>query len=135
MSLKVSVIRRCISVAEKSNFVKLNWKKQPFRIGAIIFKGNSILGEGNNSIRSCSKIKNKYKRFIQSLHAEQHAIISVKNRKKIRGASILIIRINNNGELRMARPCDMCMGFIKYVGIKNIYYSTNSGEIIKEKVK
>lgn len=129
MSLKITIIRRCIKIAEKSNFVERNWKKQPFRIGAIIFKGSSILGEGVNSIRSCSKIPNKYKNYIQSLHAEQHAIISVKNKKKLNGASILIIRINNKGELRLAKPCPMCMGFIKYVGISKIYYSTNDGEI------
>jgi len=127
--LKISIIRRCIKIAEKSTFVKKNWKKQPFRIGAIIFKGSSILGEGVNNLRFCGKIPNKYKNYLQSLHAEQHAIISCKNRKKLKGASILVIRINNKDELRLAKPCKMCMGFIEHVGISKVYYSTNSGEI------
>lgn len=129
MSLKSSIIKKCIYLAESSSFINQNNKRQPFKIGAIIFKGSSVLGYGTNSIRSCKRIKNKYKKFIESLHAEQHAIISVKNRKTLKGASILVIRLNKNNELRLAKPCEMCMGFIKHVGISKIYYSTNNGEI------
>lgn len=35
----------------------------------------------------------------------------------------------------MAKPCDMCQKLIKYVGIKNMFYTTNDGEIKLEKVR
>ena len=59
----------------------------------------------------------------------------VKDWNKLKGCSIFVYRTNKNGQLAMAKPCDMCQKLIKYVGIKNMFYTTNDGEIKLEKVR
>lgn len=47
---------------------------------------------------------------------------------------MIVIRVNNSGKLMNSKPCDSCIYYLKLYGIKNIYYSDCSGEIIKEKI-
>jgi len=98
------------------------------KIGCVIFKGKRIVSSAHNAIRT-SKVPNKFKHYIESLHAEAHCII--KARKNLKGYSILVIRLNNRGNLVLAKPCEFCSEFIEYVGIKNVYYS-NKGKIVME---
>jgi hypothetical protein len=35
----------------------------------------------------------------------------------------------------MSRPCAKCIEILKIVGIRSVYYSTKTGEIIRERVK
>ena len=44
------------------------------------------------------------------------------------------MRLNNSGEFRLAKPCQMCTSLIKYVKLKNIYFTTSEGKIEKIKV-
>lgn len=120
-----NVIKRAINEINKSNY--------DIKIGAVVFKGKRIYGSGHNGIRS-SSISMKYKKWEESLHAEQAALLNL-NWDKLKGCSILVYRTNKNGQLAMAKPCEMCQRLIKYVGIKNIYFTTNYGEIKLEKVK
>ena len=124
--LPIGIITKAIKVAKSSNYY-------PYKIGVVIFKADRIISTGKNNIRSCRKLKDKYKVWKNSLHAEQDAIINAK--RDLKNHSMLIVRINSNNTLFMAKPCDMCMGYIKFVGIKNIYYSDRQGQIIKEKVE
>lgn len=107
----------------------------PHKIGCVIFKGNKIISTGHNQIRHCAKIPSKYKIYRDSLHAEQHAILNAPSRKSLKGASILVIRINpNKKNLLLAKPCMMCYDFIEYIGIKKMYYSTQENTIKMEKI-
>lgn len=124
MSITPGIIKKAIEEAESSEFY-------PFKIGAVIFKGKRILSSGKNGIRS-SSIHPKYKNYLESLHAEQNALIGL-NWNHLKGCSILVIRINRNGELTIAKPCKMCMALLNYVGIKKIYYSDSDGTIKKIK--
>lgn len=119
------ILKLAIEEAESSKYF-------PYRIGAVIFKGPRILSSGHNQIR-CSSIHRKYKEYESSLHAEQDALIGL-DWSRLSGSSICVIRLNLNGSLRMARPCDMCMKALSFVGIKKIYYSNHNGEIISEKI-
>lgn len=119
-----NVIKRAIEEAEKSTY-------NP-SIGAVVFKGKRIYGSGHNGIRS-SSISMKHKKWEESLHAEQAALLNL-DWNKLKGFSILVYRIGKNGELGMAKPCEMCQKLIKHVGIKNVYYTTREGEIKLEKI-
>lgn len=118
-----NIIKRAEMEAKKSNH-------NP-KIGAVIFKGKRIYGSGHNNIRS-SSISMKHRKFEESLHAEQSALLNL-DWSKLKGLSILVYRINSVGELGMAKPCPMCHKLLDYVGIKNIYYTNSNGEIILEK--
>jgi deoxycytidylate deaminase len=58
-----------------------------------------------------------------SLHAEINAILKVKDKTKLVGASIYIARIDSWGKLKDAFPCKACLRLIKKSGIKKIIYT------------
>lgn len=125
--LPVGILNKAVETAEKSNYY-------PYKIGSVIFKGKRILSCGFNAIRSCSSIADKYRKTYESLHAEQHAIMQIKNKNLLHNASMIIIRINLSGNLSLARPCRMCMKSILFFHLKEIYYSDRKGQIILEKL-
>ena len=125
--MTVGILKKAIENAEKSQMY-------PYRIGCVIFRGKKILSCGYNQVRTSSKIPDKYKKYIEALHAEQHAVMQIKNKEVLFGASILVIRISRAGKLTMGKQCENCMKTIRHFNFKEIYYSNSNGEIILEKV-
>ena len=100
------------------------------KVGAVIFNKKVVISSGHNyKLKSVRSVTQKYLKYRYAIHAEIDAIIKAK--ADLKGASILVVRVNNNGELRMAKPCKYCMMYIDYVNIKNIFYSNRNGEIEK----
>lgn len=48
---------------------------------------------------------------------------------------IVVIRTDNNGNLKNSKPCSHCIKNMKLFNIKYVYYSTDDGKIIKERVE
>lgn len=118
MSLTAGIIKRCLEECEKSTY--------KFHIGAVVFKGKRILSSGHNDIRS-SRIT--HKNYNNSLHAEQAALLPLKW-SDLKGCSILVIKCSKTEKsLSNAFPCDMCQTLLKYVGITDVYYSSERGTI------
>ena len=65
MPITSGIIKLCLLESEKSNY--------RFKIGAVVFKGSRILSSGHNEIRSVRYINNRYKTYLNTLHAEQAA--------------------------------------------------------------
>lgn len=63
------------------------------------------------------------------MHAELAAILKIKNKDDLRGASIYVYRISKkkNQLQGNSRPCPACLAKIKEVGIKTMYYTTADG--------
>ena len=59
------------------------------------------------------------------LHAELNAII----RSRKQGHTIIVVRVDKQGNLRMAKPCPICQLAIKSAGIKEVIYSINDNEL------
>lgn len=126
--LTTGILKKAIKEAKKSNM-------KTFRIGAVIFKGNRIISNGHNYKGFCGKIHPRYRNQRDTVHAEQDAIIKYGNWEKLKGSSILTIRVGLSGKLSMSRPCEeICIPLIKHVGIKEMFYSIHSGEIIMEEI-
>lgn len=119
----IGIINKCIETAYKSDY--------KLKIGAVVFKGKRILSTGYNSIRS-SRMSNKHKNFINSLHAEQHALLNL-DWSKLKGCSILVMKVSKTGKLSNAKPCPLCSKLLNHVGIKDIYYTNEQGVITNEK--
>ena len=117
-----AILKLAIEEASKSTYTQ--------RISAIIFKGKRVASVAHNSVRS-NKIPYKFKNFLESSHAEAHAII--KARRNLKNYDILVVRHNNMGDLLLAKPCEFCLDFIKYVSIRNVYFSGNTNIIYKLK--
>lgn len=56
-----------------------------------------------------------------------------KVRRKLYKTDILVFRNSLHG-IKNSRPCADCLETMKQIGIRRVYYSSNSGEIICEKV-
>lgn len=105
----------------------------PHRHGCVLIKAGRVINVSHNKLGFSSfgrrfhseadKVPSK-----ASMHAELRAILNL-DRTLTEGASLLVVRINRKGELRMSKPCSMCKCSTAFVGIKKIYYSTNEGDI------
>ena len=100
----------------------------------IFSNGGRIISKGHNGIRSSAQIKDKFKKWNNSLHAEQAALMNI-DWNKVKGCSALILKVSKTKhQLSNAKCCPMCEEMLRHVGIKNIYYSNEEGEIVMEKL-
>jgi cytidine deaminase len=103
---------------------------------ACCFKDNdNILSFGINYFMNNS-LGNKY-----MIHAEHDAIRKLPyNDKRRKSINILVLRFTKTNKLCMSRPCLQCLQYMlkicpkKGYNVKNIYYSTNNGNIEKTKI-
>ena len=122
-NIKQHILNRAIDEAKKS--------QHSARMGAVIFNKSRIISVGHNFKGSRRKLHPRFTRYQDSIHAEVGAILNA--RTNLSGCSILVVRINKEEQLRLAKPCQKCKMYLDYVGIKNIYYSTSNPFIEKEK--
>ena len=118
---------------------------------AAIIKNKKIINYGVNSIRN---------RF--SHHAEINAIrtflykqrIKISNdeimnlstnteinkiklslmQKLLKSISLVILRLNDENEIKESKPCYCCCNFLKNMNMKNVTYSTDEGIFVVEKI-
>ena len=124
--LSESILRLALDYAKKSDCI-------PFKVSAVIFKGKKILSVGVNQIRSAKHLPSRYMEWDCSLHGEMDAIRKC-NLKSCKKASILVLRMNKNGVLGMARPCEYCMASLVDASFKEVYYTGANGEICYERI-
>lgn len=101
-----------------------------FRHGCVIFNKKKIIATGRNyGARSLEKLDQRYKKHKFSAHAE---IVTIMNaRRDLNGLSMLVVRIDACGQLKMSKPCGYCMDFIhdKDINFRKIFYTTDEPEI------
>jgi deoxycytidylate deaminase len=115
-----------LSVIEEAK--KSEYKPQ---MGAVIFDKRRIVSLGHNyGHRSARKLHPRFQNFKGSIHAEVDSIIKAKT--DLSGYSMLVIRVNNKDQLRLAKPCNNCLKYIEYVGIRRVFYSVNHYPYITE---
>ncbi len=56
-------------------------------------------------------------------HAERRVL-----RKSGYGSSVYVARVNRDGTLALAKPCDRCMPALRAMGVVMVYYSINPNE-------
>lgn len=115
------------NVAELSDFSRC-------RVGCVVIYNGKVLNSSFNCNKThpLQKVYNQY-RFSgdecpHKLHAEIHALIPFLRQDIDWGrVSVYVYRIRKDIGKGIARPCEGCMEFIKSLGIKDIYYTTNDG--------
>jgi len=97
---------------------------------SFIIQNNKILGYGCN-MKGEPPVHygyhNRINGCLPKLHAEFVAyrkMVGLLNNKEF---DVVNIRLNGKGEVKNSGPCSCCLGFLKEVGCKNIYYSTEMG--------
>jgi len=92
--------------------------------GAVIWKGNTILGAGYNfHIAPPTTTKRRF-----SIHAERDCLKGLRG-DMIYGANLLVIRARKDGSLSHGGPCKGCRKLMKRKGIKNCYWLNEDGDI------
>ena len=126
MAISANLIKQAKKQALKST--------HRYKIGAIVFKSKKIISEGYNiptKFTHPSELPMRFRKWPSSLHAEINALLSA--RCDVKGASIIVVRINAKNELLNSFPCPFCFLYIKHLNIRRILYST-SQQTIKEHI-
>lgn len=88
--------------------------------GAIIVRNNEIIGQGTNHVAS-------FMSHSWSCHAEIAAIqncgLKGKEKNKFFDATLLVVRVGNDGMTKLSKPCPNCANQIQKLGIKKVFYS------------
>jgi tRNA(Arg) A34 adenosine deaminase TadA len=99
--------------------------------GSIVYNNGVLVGQSTNQPQGCI-----FGCHVPSVHAEMKAIhIAKKCVKNFKKCVLIVVRYNREGKLVNSYPCFFCLELIKLSGIKTIYYSNESGELVKAKVK
>lgn len=104
--------------------------KHMHKVGACLYKGGSLLSSGYNQVRLKS-IGRTFTNYPESLHAERDACSKTK-RIKLKGSTICVVRVNNQGKFLLAKPCSDCMDLLTSLGVRKIIYSTSVKPFYKE---
>lgn len=91
---------------------------------SIIFDKNKIIAVGTNTMKGHPLAKSLGYRF-EEQHSELNAYLKCKQRI---GLSLLNVRYNEAGALRMARPCPLCLPWCKAI-FDEIYYTCPLGQV------
>ena len=112
-NVKNSIIEQAVRQANRSTYYQ--------KIGAVIFNKKRVISKGYNQIRASRRLHPKFQEWPGSVHAEVAAILNA--RTGLKNCDILVVRVNNQNQFRLAKPCKYCQMYLEYVGIKKIYYS------------
>lgn len=113
------LVDRAVAAANNTSF-------HHFAHGCVIFRGDNIISTGHNKKIASTRVARFGYRNCW-LHAEADAILKA-DAKQLRGASLLVVRAGKT-KLCNSRPCTHCMALIEEVGIKDVWFSTKTGEI------
>ena len=105
--------------------IAANSQEQNFRVGALIVDRGCIVSSAPNECKTHpmqkywghrSGIKIDSHRLL--LHAEIAALVSL--RCETVRPTVVVARINNNGEPRCSYPCRICLPALKHAGVRRI---------------
>ena len=100
------------------------------RHAAIIVKAGRVLSVGRNRDKThpdAVGTDEDGEVFTRTIHAEMDAILKVKNKKHLKGATIYVARKGRNEKAGMSCPCKMCQGLINKYGLKKAVFTTDYG--------
>lgn len=90
----------------------------PFRHGALIVRGGSVLASSPNRHRNPPSI--------DYLGSSVHAEVAALRRTNATGATLYVARLAPSG-LALSRPCPRCWTAIERSGVKTVVYTTSGG--------
>lgn len=102
------------------------------KLGASIVKNGKIISSGfNHHKKTNPQIKAIGGCELKTVHAEMDSIFKLKNKELLKGSTIAVYREKKDGTLGCARPCQICMNFLRFYGVKKIIYTTETGIVIE----
>ena len=89
---------------------------ETFRHGAVLLEGRCIVASGRN--------KNDNPCGLNSIHAEMDAVWKTKWAPRGRFLHMVVVRLRQDQEFGMSRPCLSCQRLLRRQGISRVTYST-----------
>lgn len=99
-----------------------------FRLGAVLTRRRKLISIGYNHMTKTHPLQHKFhdKDFTIGIHAEIDCCIGI-SAGDLKGAEVCVVRLLRNGRIAMAKPCTVCRKLLRWVGIKEVVYSTGIG--------
>lgn len=96
--------------------------------------------KNNRDFRAVLELKNRLSNSgsVLAYHAEENVIskyLATKNKRNIpKRPHIVVVRVNNLGEMMMSKPCSNCIDVMRRNGIKKVTYSVDKKVLITESI-
>jgi len=92
---------------------------------SMIFYKKTLISVGTNSFKTHPKAKEIGYRY-DEMHSELDAFTKIPKEYKDKRLILVNVRMNKYKELRMSKPCDLCLLWCKEIFHK-IYYTSDDG--------
>jgi len=100
--------------------------------GAVLLDSKGkVINTGYNYALYSTKPNNE--RRPHCIHAEQAALTGLRG-QRVRGCSMVIVRLNARDELKMSKPCKRCWNLLTRKGIQCVVYSNETGGLTSERL-
>lgn len=110
-------------MVSETNMIKVarTSRHKKMQHAAFVFCGGALMNSASNS---------------QYVHAEVNALrqVAPKALEPQRRLTVLSVRVTKRGLLRLARPCEECMVYMKEKGVQTVLFSTDAGTIERMRV-
>ena len=113
------------NLVEKIKTIASRAQHSQFRIGAMILVKGIPISFGSNHQTKTHPLMKQYDEH-KTIHAELSAILKVKDKTILNGATMVVYREHKNGELANSKPCHACSAILKDFGFKTIIYTNNN---------
>lgn len=127
--MKKSLLRDAMGLAQSK--ADRHTTNQTFAHWSFVVQSNKIIDwSTNHNGRPPPHLgygHNKTGYFEPKTHAEFAAWRKARGLLDDKPFEVINIRLNKRGEPRMSAPCECCSGFLKEMGCKKVFYTTNSG--------
>lgn len=127
--MKLRILKRAVETAHA--LCPTNWSNVNNSHIAFLVKKNKIIKIGWNRKRTHPEIsKHPYHDGYVGTHAELDVILK-SGLDDLEDHSMIVLRIDRNGKLNNSKPCSGCRSVLNQFNVKNIFYSTSEGDIVK----
>lgn len=92
---------------------------------SLIFNKNRLISTGCNHFKTHPKAK-KIGYAYEEMHSELDAFRKLPHKYRNLKLTLVNVRFNRFGELRMSKPCELCTPWCREV-FADIYYTNNTG--------
>ncbi len=95
---------------------------------------NKVVSIGwNDTTAAPMMVNKKHIHFpLGGVHSEVHSLRKVRDLNILKYCTMVNIRLNHRGDIRLSKPCPICANIIRILGFKKLFYSTNSGFVYED---
>lgn len=124
--MKRKMLVECLEIAHKNATPDKHPQYYNYLHFSFVIQNNKILEWGTN--RKSSPLTHLGYADYTKMHSEVDCYYKAKGLlEKNVPFEVVNIRLNRNHLIRHSNPCRCCFGFLKNMGCKRIYFSTNIG--------